>query len=365
MHVSHGAPRRHCLSVDVAAAGYDRYDKPVEVEVELGPAPFDGRSLTVAEVDDNGDVLDGAVPCQFDSHADGGEVGTLVFLLKGRTRATQTRRFRVYWGTAGERVGAAPPSPLVSVMDGVVDEGQECFQIVTPGATYYYQKQGGGFSSLLDPEGRDWINHHPGGGSAGEYRGIPNLGECGHPGYTNATSRLASGGPLRARIVSRTLDGRWEWAWDIFPRYARMTLERAGGKYWFLYEGTPGGELDEDNDYCVRSPGVRTPASEVWSGDLPDPEWVYFGSGKTRRVLYLVHHEDNDQPDQYWPMEGNMTVFGFGRTYGTIERFMERLPAHFTVGFADDGALESARRVIDSAFRDLAVTFGQPEAVAQ
>ncbi len=41
---------------------------------------------------------------------------------------------------------------------------------------------------------------------------------------------------------------------------------------------------------------------------------------------------------------------------------MEQAPAHFTLGFAEDGALEPARRAIDSAFRDLAVTIDRVEA---
>ncbi len=46
----------------------------------------------------------------------------------------------------------------VSIKEGIMDEGQECFVIKTPSATYYYQKAAGGFSSMVDPDGNDWIS---------------------------------------------------------------------------------------------------------------------------------------------------------------------------------------------------------------
>ena len=52
------------------------------------------------------------------------------------------------------------------------------------------------------------------------------------------------------------------------------------------------------------------------------------------RVLFLVHHEDDDLGDRFWPMEGNMTVFGFGRTGGNEMR-LTACPQHFTIGFCD------------------------------
>ena len=50
-------------------------------------------------------------------------------------------------------------------------------------ATLFLDKEGGGLVSLIDNDSNDWISHSPGGGSAGEFRGIPNTGEL-HPGYT-------------------------------------------------------------------------------------------------------------------------------------------------------------------------------------
>jgi hypothetical protein len=151
--------------------------------------------------------------------------------------------------------------------------------------------------------------------------------------------------------------------WDVFPHYARLTVLKLRTPYWFLYEGTPGGNpvsggnpggrLDEEGGYCVRSDGRRTPLSERWEGPLPAPEWVCFGAGNVDRVLYLVHHEADQEIDSYWPMEHNMTVFGFGRL--GLEKYMRRVPAQFTVGFAPDGTFDAARAAIDAAFRPLHV----------
>ena len=360
--------RRYRLSLTVGALGYARQESPVEVELDfagllarLGASgAFAPESLRVVEIGAGGAALDGAVPFQLDATEPAGPE-TLVFLLQGQTAPDAVRHFHVYFDLAGRPWHAPHFPPQVTVTDGVMHEGQESYRIATPSATYLYHKEGAGFASLFDREGNDWISYHPQGGSAGHYRGIPNLGQCGHPGYTNSTSRLVSQGPLRARLLSQGKEGGWAFTWGIYPHFARLTLLEMAGPYWFLYEGTPGGRLDEAHDYLVRAPGVRTPASEIWDEHIPDPAWIYFGSGRVSRVLYLVRHETHSVPDQYWPMEHNMTVFGFGRRYRTTERFMTRVPAHFTIGLAEDGALEAARTTIDSAWRDLAVTVGEPE----
>jgi hypothetical protein len=331
------------MRIDVGANGFTRWDKPVEVEIE--------SNLSVArvvEMDDAGSVINASVPFQRDPTG-------LILLLAGVTPADETRHFCVEFGTDGHAT-----APLVTLIDGAEDEGQESFKVVTPSATWFYHKQGAGFSSLLDPDGLDWLDYHPGGGSAGEYRGIPNMGYpegyC-HPGKRVSSSRVLADGPLCARIESVSNDGKMRCRWDIYPAYARLTVLRMRTPYWFLYEGTPGGnpggQLDEANGYCVRSDGMRTPLSVRWEGALPAPEWLYFGAGNVDRVLYLVHHEAHEEMDSYWPMEHNMTVFGFGRL--GLEKFLTVVPAHFSVGFAENGAFERAQSTIDSAYRPMQV----------
>jgi hypothetical protein len=259
--------------------------------------------------------------------------------------------------------------------DGVEHEGQESFQVTTPRATYYYHKRGAGFASMEDVEGKDWLSYNPGvgpvsnSGSGGKYRGIPNMGHpegyC-HPGSDKSTSRLLARGPVKVTIESRSDDGKWASRWDIFPTHARMTVLKVSHPYWFLYEGTPGGQLDERSDYCVRGDGTRTPASERWDGDISvdgeADEWLYFGDAAEDRVLYLAHHQDDDEVDSYWPMNHEMTVFGFGRK--GIKKFMTAVPAQFTVGFCESDDFDTVAGTVRSTCRPLVVQVGQPQSIA-
>jgi len=323
---------------------------------------FAGDSIRVIEVGEQGTIMDENVAFQFDAHTEGGDRGTLVFTLKGVTPKDAVRFFQVYFDLAGGTYARVSIPVQVALTDGVQHEAQESFQIVTPNATYYYHKLGAGFASMVDADGNDWISHHPSGGSAGNYRGIPNVvhpeGHF-HPGNRGCKSQIVSQGPIKLKIFSRSDDHKWACTWEIYPHYATLTLLKVDHPYWFLYEGTPGGKLDEENDYCVRSTGERTPAGQSWEGDIPEPEWLYFGAGNTDRVLYLIHHEDDEQIDSYWPMEGNMTVFGFGRK--GLVKYMEQVPAHFTIGFAEKGAFEVAAWAIASAYRSCGVRTGGVE----
>ena len=134
-----------------------------------------------------------------------------------------------HWGYP--RVGRAHLSPLprrgrrrsaprhrrwrrsVGPAELTVDEGQTSYRIATEIGEWYYHKNGGGFSSLDDVDGNDWIGYQQGGGSSGEYRGIPNLvfpeGHF-HPGSTSATTRLVQTRTAAhdARVDDRPTDGR-------------------------------------------------------------------------------------------------------------------------------------------------------------
>lgn len=284
----------------------------------------------------------------------------MVFVLKGKTSAHQKRWYLLTYGNNNPGVPETSEH-LIRLSDNVYHEEQDSFKIETRQATYYYHELGAGFASIEDSDGNDWLGYRPGGGPAGEYRGIPNMGYpegyC-HPGKTVSTSRILNKGPVKVSIYSESNDGKWSCSWDIFPSYARMTVLKTSHPYWFLYEGTPGGKLDLNSDYCVRPTvdGItQTPASEKWEGDIRsqdmEGEWLYFGDGV--RALYLIHHEDDDAIDSYWPMEGEMTVFGFGRL--KLEKFMTELPAHFTIGLCGSSDHETIKKVLDSAYRPLAV----------
>ncbi|MBN1676815.1 MAG: fibronectin type III domain-containing protein, partial [Kiritimatiellae bacterium] len=266
--------------------------------------------------------------------------------------------------------GAATPAPSGQVrISNATDEGLACFKVETDNATYYYDKAGGGFTSLLDTDGTDWISFHPqaGSGSAGEYRGIPNTGEL-HPGYTGGTTTTADAlGTWLSKATINTTRNNWKATWEFFPTYAKMTLNQvpSGGKYWMLYEGTPGGAVDaSDRLYLSNGRDYSANADHPWkatkaapdnfediantSGKAVGSEWVYFAASEKTRSLYLVHTDDGIE-DDYWQMEDNMTVFGFGRNDST-QPLMTQSGAVLMVGFVDSKTAATVQGVIDSVW---------------
>ncbi|MBM3335441.1 hypothetical protein FJY63_12335 [Candidatus Sumerlaeota bacterium] len=343
-----------CIRLTVAADGYERHDKPVEVGLDLTRArrqlgldeAANDVPIQIAEVTAAGAVEDPRVLFQFSMVKYSGSAtstsGTLVFLMKGVTPADGVRYFDVYFGSPSPEGASAKSAWLVSAENIREYEGEPSFKIVTPTATYFYHRRGSGFASLVDRDGNDWISYHPKGGFEGDYRGIPNIAPPDfHPGrgQGHRESEILSSGPLKVAIRSETQDGRWGCAWEIYPNCARMTLFKKGaGPYWILYEGTPGGRFDAESDYWVNSAGKRFPAApytqkNMWHGQLPDPQWVYFGDGKLKRVLYFAVHEPDAFIDEFWHRgSGGMTVFGLGRGPQKV-----RLAAHDnTAGSSDD-----------------------------
>ncbi len=363
---------RISLTVDVGI--YERNEKPVEQYLNL-PAklrhlghnsPVIEDSLRVVEVNSEGDVIDDNVPCQYDAMTE--TWGNLVFILSGTTPAGSNRYYDVYFDTTGTFV-PADVNTQVQLTDDIIDEEQASYRIVTQNATYFYQKQAGGFSSLLDIDGNDWINFHPWGGSDGIYRGIPNLvhpDNIFHPGHNNCTSSILYSGPLKVTIQTVSNNGLWECTWEIYPYCARMTLlKKADKNYWFLYEGTPGGKLDLTTDFSVRSNGERLPVQQSWrQQDIPSPEWIYFEDSVLDRYIYLVHEEDDSLSDDFWQMESNMTVLGFGRTQNVNDKQLSDAPMHFTFGLADDATFSSANKVIEASYRPVNITVGNPVTLA-
>ena len=254
------------LPLEVSANGVPRLDRPVEVELNLTAllqpleptASVSPQGFRLVEVDTQNQVLNQAVPFQFDpaSRYDvrTNAAGTLVFLLPGVTSATGTRRFHLLIDPRGSTSPTVVSNQVAMVHDPpVVYQDQASYQILTPAASYYYHIYGAGFAALLDHAGNDWISYRPAGGSAGNYRGIPNLvypeGHF-HPGNNSCSSSVTRVGPLKISIYSESQDTRWACAWDFFPGYARLTVLRTNGPYWFLYEGTPGGKLEPASGLC-------------------------------------------------------------------------------------------------------------------
>jgi hypothetical protein len=286
-----------------------------------------------------------------------------------------------------------PAAGAVVITDDI-DEGIACFKIVTESATYFYDKAGAGFTSLLDRDGIDWINFRPKGtpgvsdGQWGWFRGIPNMAKdvFGHPGYTGALSTTTDekGVPLPVATVHSNKEG-WQARWEFHPSCARMTVLSAPTRYWLLYEGTPGGELGDD-DLCGRSDGRVASCALAWQEDIVNTsgvatgtEWAYFADGTLQRSLVLLH-DDDEITDYYRRMDG-MTVFGFGRAgpmpagrrsflWRIAQRvrgrlttptsaLLERVPARLIIGFVEARDFEGVKAGIDGIWR-AATAPGEP-----
>ena len=213
-------------------------------------------------------------------------------------------------------------------------------------ADYVYDLRGGGFASLKDRKGREWIGHSGKQGPSGEFRGIPNLYFRGpergffHPGNadTKASRTTWTQTSLeRAVITSESVDGNMKLQWTLTPRIAFLEILRsnpADPGFWFLYEGTPGGAFQPEASLCIRSTGETTPLTESWEAPLPAHSWVAFTDPEQEQAL-LFWQEKADQvyPDSYFPMNP-MTVFGFGRRLGSVDNLITSTPARFAVALA-------------------------------
>ncbi len=349
--------REHFFDIEVLTGSCDRYNLPVEITAKK----IDG-SIRIVEIDTDCCVIDDSIPCQLEPYSPLGNGNCLVFLMKGHTLKDASRIFRVLKNSTNV---SDCENRLVSVQDNVLHEGQDSYKIKTGNAVYYFHKKGAAFASLIDSEGRDWISYHPYGGSDGKYRGIPNVVHPEvhfhpGPGSKGDKSTLLSSGPVRARIKSDTGDGLWSCIWDIYPEFARLTILKFAHPYWILYEGTPYGKLDETTNYYMTSDGLKRPASECFSGSLPKPKWIFFGDNDTQRFLYLYNHQNDDCIDSYRPMEGNMTVFGFGRK--NIDKYLEQAPALFTIGLGKGEHFYTAKGIIDSVTKDYVINIKSLEA---
>lgn len=219
-------------------------------------------------------------------------------------------------------------------------QGQPSFSIRTPACQWIFHQSGGGFASVIDPAGADWISYRPGNGARGEFRGIPNLVHPGagfHPGGTMCDSELISDGG-KTRIAARSKDGEWTADWVFHPDHALMTLHAAARPHWILYEGTPGGAYEESQAYCVDNTGIHRRCDERWEMRLPDPRWIWFGTPASDYALFLIDLTSRDASvtDSYWSMEKSMTVFGFGRRLagGPGWKQLTETPARLVVGLA-------------------------------
>lgn len=241
----------------------------------------------------------------------------------------------------------------VSITEGRYEERPH-FIIATETATWWFDKNGGGFSRLIDRSGTDWIafkkeplSQFPASAAAG-YRGIPNAvfgrgnpdAGAGHPGFDQCRSTLESTNTIRS--VSRS--GDWVWTWSFHSTHARMTVERVDPDhpFWFLYEGPIGGSWSPATHYWgTNQGGPRRDRPDIKQQLFGRWRWVYFGDHSAPRALFVAQVKPDDVLDTVWYLGAQdggsidaadgMVVFGFGRGPGA--RPLLCRPQSFVVAF--------------------------------
>lgn len=224
----------------------------------------------------------------------------------------------------------------ILISENGLSEGQAAFKIETPTATYIYQKEAGGFSSILDSNGTDWIQFHKSDtarypfSAQADYRGLPNLvylsddGGCGHPGFDKMTSKVEA--PNQIRSTSKS--GLWEWTWTFYDDYAELSILKTDPQtpYWFLYEGPIAGGFSPKTHYWGTNEDnePRIDQADLINDTRISGNWnlAYFGDTNYDLSFWVQQVTPDTISDLFSYMgsslSGNdsgdgMAVFGFGR----------------------------------------------------
>ncbi len=226
----------------------------------------------------------------------------------------------------------------VEINEETSTSGVAYFKIKTKNATYLYEKQAGGFASIIDNNGIDWIQFHKSdsgakfpASAAADYRGLPNLvhkgkdSGCGHPGFQKMSSVKIND----HTISSTSLSGKWSWTWIFYDDFAELTIDKADTSraYWFLYEGPIGGNFSPKTHFWgTNNLEKNISDADLIRGSRLTGNWdiVYFGDQNVENILFL-HQLTTDKAKDMMAYMGNskelanaskdgMVVFGFGRS---------------------------------------------------
>lgn len=364
------------IPIAVSPAPQKRVEAPVSVSLNFSDfisalaGAFNPDSLRLLEIAPSGAVVNENVAFQFDPASDynstSNAAGDIIFLMHGTTGESATRFFHLYFDIEGADQSPPVPGNYVTALDNLLYKGSDTIEVATQNGSYYFHKNGGGFASLIDSAGNDWISfiHDSDSAASGWYRGIPNAiypEDTMHPGREGCTSTLLHNGPVRASIETNC--SSWSALWCIYPYYAQMTMTGAAHDYWFQYEGTPGGNTDE-TDFIVSSEGTMTSASNEFTTDIPGQEWAYIGDSELDRVLFLSHSEDDSYPERFYRMEGGggdgMVIFAFGRDGGTTG-YLADVPQTFTLGLLESKEFAENSAIISGITDEPAVSVGAME----
>lgn len=210
------------------------------------------------------------------------------------------------------------------------------YSIDTKTATYYFDIAGGGFSRIIDKFGNDWVSYktepwdtYPA-SAASAYRGLPNLvfksdtdGGAGHPGHDKCDSRIIE--PNKIRTVTKS--GLWEWEWEFHDDHAVLSVLKTEDDkpYWFLYEGTTGGNFKPlKSTYGTSVSGPNSDIPDFYKGSIQwgDFEWAYFNKEGVANSFFIAQVTKDEHKDMMAYLgnseagaesKDGMTVFGFGR----------------------------------------------------
>lgn len=237
--------------------------------------------------------------------------------------------------------------------------GATAYIITTPTAIYYLDKEGGGLSSMIDKDGVDWLGFHSkeGSGHKGEYRGFPNAVHKQDGNYFHAmnantdpsSSVVEIDSEKHIRIIFTSENKKWQGQWDFYFNRCDFTMTKIskGYKYWVQYEGVPSGEMDSTDFWYASSDTKLHPISAPFLGDLPSPEWMAFGDKNSSRMLYILHHENDDFPDNYVPRP-DMTVLGFGRQ--NKDKYLNTVQT-FSIGFVESTKYAMVNQTINKILK--------------
>ncbi|CAH1001917.1 hypothetical protein LEM8419_02831 [Neolewinella maritima] len=184
------------------------------------------------------------------------------------------------------------------------------FRITTRTATYLYDIAGGGFSSIIDRLGNDWVAHqrepwdqYPA-SAASSYRGVPNFvfrsadNGAGHPGWDQCQSRIVG----RNKIHTISTSGKWAWTVTFYPNCARFDVVESDPEhpYWFLYEGPAGGSYQPETTYWATD--VSDPSYQLYDhyrGGVYEGlhRYMFFGENQSPYSLFMLQKEVDEQVD--------------------------------------------------------------------
>lgn len=372
------------VPLTVFPEGVARQDKVVEqavnfsnfmAEAGAGGPTFDANSIRVVEIDNAGVVVDPAVPFQFDRASSYDPVsrasGTLLWQLTGTTPPGQGRTYHVYFDKTYKNIPAATVAPQVTRTD-VIDEGFDAyrFDLADGSQWFFHGEDGGGFSKIIDSDGEDWIGWNTLPDSKGDFRGTPNAVKppAGyfHPGRPNRTNTfIIHEGPLKITMEVRAFDSSWISVWEMYPTYGDFDMKRVKAEWWYLYEGTPGGEVGPE-DVIQRSDGLSVPYDGTFEADMPGEEWLYIADTLDGRSFYMAHHQDDGAIESYRLLNGELPILGFGRGgLGLNQPYLTKRvntdPQSFTTGLVDETEFGPTGDHIRGTYKDLLILTGEGE----